>query len=793
MSLIKCDHCHQEFESHVMIEDSDFDTPKYFCCNGCQGVYHILQSDGLGSFYEKLGKNQLETPKAIGEDSSQFDMESFKQRYIRTTEDGFSKIDLIIEGIHCAACVWLNEKILDETKGVLEASINFTNNKAKIIWDEDVISLSQIIDRIRSIGYNAYPYERSDSERQAKAKNRDYFLRMSVAIFASLNIMMIGVAKYTGFFTGMSDGVLKIVHFAEWIFSTPVLLYSGWIFYRGAYYGLRNKIVNMDFLVITGATLTYIYSLYVLFGGIGHSYFDSVAMIITFVLVGKYLEVLGKKSAVDTMDQIKAYIPLEATVIKDNIKTIVPLDAIEVGDIIEIKNGEKASVDGEVISGVSSFDESSITGESEPIKKSIGDIIYSGTINTDSVIRYKALKNYANSTLNTIVELLEESLNSKPQIEQTTNEVSKYFSVTILLIAFCTFIGWFSITSNFENALIVTISVIVIACPCALALATPIASLVGISWLSKEGILFKEAKFIETLSRADVVVFDKTGTLTSGKLSVIEAKIEDDIKDILYALVDSSTHPVSLSVRRYLKERYGEFNCVELENIKQIPAIGLEACYNGQKVFGGKDEESLFTAFVFTIDGEEKARFALEDTIKESAFETIAYLKNNGIKTIMCSGDNQTVVSKIASALEIDDYKYQMTPQDKLTLIDSLRKENKIVVMIGDGVNDSLALSHADVAIAMGNSADISLSVSYVVILNNSLENIIKSFKISKRTFAFIKQNLKISLVYNLITIPIAVMGYVIPLVAALSMSISSLLVVGNSSRIKNDKVLKDK
>ncbi|MCK5294554.1 MAG: heavy metal translocating P-type ATPase, partial [Arcobacteraceae bacterium] len=335
MSIVKCTHCHLEFDEKVMIKEPE--NPELnFCCNGCQGVYHLLKDDGLDSFYDKVGKNTLDKPLAVGDDSSNFDMESFASRYIKRTREGFSSIDLIVEGIHCAACIWLNEKVLGDMEGIVEANINFTNYKAKIIWDEDIVKLSAIIDRIRSIGYNAYPYDRTDSEKKATKNNRDYFLRMSIAIFASMNIMMIGVAKYTGFFTGMADDMLKLVHIAEFLFATPVLFYSGWIFFRGAYYGLRNKIINMDFLVATGATLTYIYSLYILFGGEGHSYFDSVAMIITFVLVGKYLEVIGKKGAVDTMDKIKSQIPLEATIIKDGGKTVVELDKIVVGDIIEV-------------------------------------------------------------------------------------------------------------------------------------------------------------------------------------------------------------------------------------------------------------------------------------------------------------------------------------------------------------------------------------------------------------------------------------------------------------------------
>ena len=801
MSVVKCTHCHLEFDEKVMIKE--LENPELnFCCNGCQGVYHLLKDDGLDSFYDKMGKNSIAPPVALGADSSNFDMESFKSRYIKTTNEGFSRVDLIIEGIHCAACIWLNEKVLGQTDGIVEASINFTNNKAKIVWDEDTIKLSEIIDKIRSIGYNAYPYDRSESEKQATKNNRDYFLRMSVAIFASMNLMMIGVAKYTGFFTGMEEDMLRLIHMAEFIFATPVVFYSGWIFYRGAYYGLKNKILNMDFLVSSGATLIYIYSLYVLFGGEGHSYFDSAGMIITFVLVGKYLEVIGKKGAVDTMDKIKSTIPLEATIIVEGGKRVVAIDKIEVGDIIEVKSGEKASVDGQIISGESSFDESSISGESLPVSKKSGDKVYSGTINLNQVIRYKAIKNYANSTLNSIVELLEDSLNSKPKIEDITNELSKHFSVVILSLAIATFAGWYFYEGSFENSLIIAISVIIIACPCALALATPIASLIGVSWLAREGLLFKEAKFIETFAKANTIVLDKTGTITHGKLSVVKGNCEvlnNEQLNILYSLVDSSTHPISKAIKKYLEENFENIAHIELENIEQVDAKGLKASYNGDNIFGGNSElleevqinigkEYHSTIYHFAIGSKLLVTFELEDTIKEDAKETIEYLHSQDIEVIMCSGDNEQIVSKVASEVGIVNYQAKMSPIDKANYISKLKDEGKIVIMAGDGVNDALALSRASIAISMGNGADISIAVSDVVILNDSLKGLEKSVYISKRTFDFIKQNLAISLVYNVLTVPIAMAGYVIPLVAALSMSLSSLLVVGNSVRINNKK-----
>jgi len=802
LSIIKCTHCQLEFDETIMItEDNNPDV--YFCCNGCQGVYHLLKDDGLDGFYEKMGNSKIAPPLQVEGDSSSFDMESFKQRYIKTTADGFSSVDLVIEGIHCAACIWLNEKVLANTEGIVDATINFTNNKAKIVWDEETIPLSKVIDTIRSIGYNAYPYDRTAEDIKATKNKKDYFMRMAIAVFASMNIMMIDVAKYAGFFSGMKDETLHLVHIAEFIFSTPVLFYSGWIFFKGAYYGLKNRIVNMDLLVSAGATLTYIYSLYVLFGGKGHSYFDSVAMIITFVLVGKYLEVIGKKNAVDTMDKIRSQVPHEATIVEEGIKKIVPLDAIKVGDIIEVKRGEKATVDGMLIGSTATFDESSLSGESLPVEKKEGVTIYSGTINSGNVIRYTATKNYANSTLSNIVNLLEDALASKPEIEDTTNELSKYFSITILFLALATFGAWYWFGGDFEEALIVAISVIVIACPCALALATPIASLIGISWAAEKGLLFKEAKFIETFSKADTVVLDKTGTITEGKLDVkkVTGEISSEILPILYALSDGSTHPVSLALKKYLEKNYETIERVELSNIEQVEGRGLKAYYNRRLIAGGNssliDElgidfrfETDYTVYHFVMNDKVVLSFELDDALKEGVQKLVNYLSNIDVNVIMATGDNEKVAKRVADSIGLKEYRSELSPIDKANYIKSLKEDGKRVIMVGDGINDALALSYADIAIAMGSGADVALAVSDVVILNNSLKAIEDSFMISRRTFKFIKQNLAISLIYNVITIPIAMAGYVIPLVAALSMSLSSLLVVGNSMRIKTkDKI----
>lgn len=812
MSKIKCDHCHLEYDEDIMIKDDSL----HFCCKGCQGVYHLLKDDGLDSFYEKLGNKTIAPPLTSNNDVEKFDTKSFKDNFIKTTEEGFSRIDLIIEGIHCAACIWLNEKVLYDTDGIIEANINFSTNKAKIVWDEDEIKLSEIILKIRSIGYNAYAYDASIADEKATESKRDFFIRMMVAVFATMNIMMLSVAKYTGFFTGISEQVRNYIHLGEFILATPVLFYSGWIFYKGAYYGLKNRILNMDFLVSSGATFSYIYSLYVLFGGKGESYFDSVAMIITFVLVGKYLEVIGKKSAVDTLDKIKSTIPLEAIIIEDNIKKVLPINSVKVGDIVELKAGEKASFDGALESSSASFDESSISGESLPVDKQKGSKIFSGTINCEKVIRYKVLKSYEDSTLNSIVTLLEDSLSSKPKIEHKANEISKGFSILILSLAILTFVVWYYFgidlgfdyegALHFEKSFIVAISVIVIACPCALALATPIASLIGISELAKNGLLFKEAKYIETLATADTLVMDKTGTITKGKLKVKKAEILDNNVDklnLLYSLLDSSNHPISNSVKEYMKDNFS-LESKDIFDIKSIDGQGVVAKYKNidGKVFnilGGNMKllktyninykfESQNSIYIFVVDSKVIATFELEDEIKEGAKEFILNIKKLGLDVVMLTGDNNATAKSVASKVGIKNYISEVDPIEKAQFIQDLKNKDKNVIMVGDGINDSVALAKSDVAIAMGSSADIALSVSDIVLLNNSLNSLELAFTLSKRTYKFIKQNLFISLVYNAITIPLAMAGYVIPLVAALSMSLSSLIVVANSMRIKLKK-----
>ncbi len=779
-----------------MITEKKGEETLYFCCKGCQGVYHLLESEGLDSFYDKLGDTKLQPAVQSSGDLEKFDLEGFKNKYIKEHEDGLYEINLIIEGIHCSACVWLNEKVLHKTPGVIEATINYTNNKAKVVWDPEEIRLSKIIETIRSIGYNAYPYDPALQEERAVKTRKEYYSRILVAVFGSMNIMWIAIAHYAGYFSGMEQRFKDILNVAEFILATPVLFYSGWVFFRGAYYGYKNKIVNMDTLVASGALSAYIYSIYAMVTQRGEVYFDSVAMIITFVLVGKYLEVLSKKQAVDTLDSIMGSTPTEVTVVNNSEKALVSVENVQQGDIIELKPGEKVVIDGIVSYGEGSFDESSLTGESEPVYKTIGDTILSGSICLDSVIRYEATKDASSSLLHAIVSLLEESITKKPRIERLADQISGYFSTVILLIALLTFTGWWYFGGNFEQALITGISVIVIACPCALGLATPMATLVGISIAAKRNILFKEAGFLETMAKSDLLALDKTGTITEGRPSVISEYPYDDYdKNLLYALVSTSNHPVSKGIKVYL-ETEGEYTDIPLEQIKTVQAKGIEAVCDDQKLIGGNaafmrehgmacDETSEHTLFYFALNGQIVTRFELSDTIREGAKEAVAAIKALGIRVVMLTGDHEESAKRVADAVGIEEIHARLLPQEKAEMIDRFHEEGHIVVMAGDGINDTIALAKSDIAIAMGQGADVAISVSDVVLMDEKPQSIYEAYRISRRTYRAVKENLGFSLLYNLVAVPLAMAGFVNPLVAALSMSLSSLVVVGNSMRIK--------
>ena len=890
---IPCSHCKQVYNKDALKEVKDTESKKtlYFCCNGCELAYSLLKSCNLESFYTKLGDNTLQTKKL--QDSkvaTNFNSINFTQKYLKDS-NGLKEVHFIIEGVVCAACVWLNEQILAKMKGIKELKINYTTHKAKILFDPSETSFQQIYDEIAKIGYKAIVYDPQDREQNDNVRNREYYIKIAVAIFCAMNVMWVNVGQYSGFFSGIDSISSNILNLASFILATPVLFFCASDFYKQAYRGLKNGVIGMEMLVITGTTLVYCYSIYAWLSGSGHTYFESVCMIILFVLSAKFLESLSQKRANDNLCKLNAILPLEAR--REN-GEIVSVYDIKAGDRLLVLAGEMLCVDGILLSPNAHLDYANISGESVAITKEVNEEIMAGAIALDKPLIYKAQKSFEDSSMSKLARLLKESEFSTPQIATTAFKIAGKFSRIVLSIALLSFCYYYFFTqSGFEYALLIAVSVIVIACPCALALATPIASVVGLNVGFKNHIIYTKADFLESLAKADSIIFDKTGTLTQGNMSVVsmtqhngfrellggcaldskdyhidleqsereissienieskqslESINKDSIKDIestistktkqsrsffsketmqvkqkekgfLYALLKHNNHTIAKAILQSLYKDNAELdslkdlaNTYNFKDFSLIAGSGFESYYNNTHIIGGSraymekmgvslldsnktdtDDDITECFIAYKLENEKSYtlayRFGLKDSIKDGAKDLILLLHSYKKKVSILSGDRESVVKKVAQTLHIKDYKHSKTPLQKAEFVRDLIAKGHNVVMIGDGLNDSLALKYAQVGIAMGSGSEIALQYSDVIILDDSLKSLSKAFKIAHKTLRIIKGNLIMSLVYNVLAIPLAFFGFVIPLFAAAFMSLSSLCVVLNSLRLYKSRL----
>lgn len=824
---MRCAHCQIEYELSALFKRVDNEGNElYFCCAGCESVYFLLKDYELSSFYEKL-TTPLTPPDIQKHDLARFDSDNFAKKYIKDKGDGIYEVNLIISGIHCAACVWLNEKILLQEKGIQNVSINYTNNKATIVWNKHILPLSHIIARIQSIGYDAYIYDSRLQENADKAQMREYYIRVIVALFCTMNIMWVAIAQYSGYFLGIDKDAKDILNLAAFLLCTPALFYSGWVFFRSSYYGIKAGFIGMDLLVCVGSTLTYSYSIYAALSRNGETYFESVSMIITFVLIGKFLEVRARKNAGDSLDKLNHLLPTTVQIRhKDGSIAHISPEEVQIGDMIVVGAGEKIAIDGVLCSQRAIFDTKAISGESLPLECVEGDAVLSGYVNLNHQIFYTAQKAFSQSLMSHIIELVSSSLAHKPKIQNLANTLSQYFSRLILTIAFLCFLGWYIYGDvGGERALMIAISVIIIACPCALALATPIASVVGIGQSYQCNVLFKEARFLESLAKVKMVVFDKTGTLTRGKPQVRKCHHFNAYSPVLLLrFVSLSKHPVAAGIVQYLELNAEVKNIKEsikldsiaqnltLHDFTQFDAQGISAMIDDENLgqmtlIGGNlaflqehgfhiPTLELGGGMVFgygTKKGDKStlcAVFELYDELKPYAKTLIESLQKSGIETALLSGDREQSVAYISAQVGISQTYSSLSPLQKAEWIESYKQSHPgdVLVMIGDGINDAPALAKSDIAISMGAGSDIAILSSDVVILDDKLTTLHNAFEIAHRTYRSIRQNIALSIGYNAITVPLAIAGLVIPLFAALSMSLSSLIVVLNSLRLRNFK-----
>ncbi len=768
----------------------------------CTAIYDA----GLEGFYERTpGNIKLAPPPDTPKDLGLYDLDEVQSEFVDELTQQ-REIHLLVEGIHCAACVWLIERVLQQTPGVLAAQVNLAGKRLKVRWDNEQIKLSAIINRLSQIGYAAVPYDPEVAEGKLKQQNRSLLFRMAFAGFSMMNLLWISIALYSG---AHESEFRQLFHWVGFALATPTLLYSGYPFFRSAWTGLKRLHLTMDLPIAIGASVTYLYSVYITLWQpeVGEVYYDTVVNFLFVILVGRYLEAISKRQAISSTQRLLDLQPRGATVLRDNQEFLLPIRAIKPGDTVLVKPGDRIPVDGVITEGRSAVDESMLSGEAIPVSKNRGDHVAAGTMNVDSALNIKVEGTLRNTSLGRIVHLVEEAQASKAPIQCVADRIVPWFVATTLVLASTTFIYWLS--TDFELALMAATAVLIITCPCAFGLATPMAIASASGLGARHGILVKNGAVLETLSHIDHFVFDKTGTLTAGHMQVESIVTnEEQHENELLALVTSvekfSEHSIARAI--VCAAKACDLAIPLANNVQSRPGFGIKGTVNNVNILIGTSawlekhhvqsnpelqkqtayyEARGTTCVHIAINSVEAGLIAVADTLRPDAKALIDALRSNDMRLTLLSGDRQQVVDAIAEQLGGMHTIAEVLPEDKDRIIRELQQGGAKVAMVGDGVNDAPALIRADVGIALGSGTEVSGDNADIVLMSNELEKVHLATQLSRRTLRTIRQNIGISIAYNIIMVPLAMAALITPLVAAISMPVSSLLVIGNAARIR--------
>jgi P-type Cu2+ transporter len=808
----KCHHCLLEFPDRDAVYDEIEGRQTVFCCRGCNGIYRLIHDEGLGTFYEKRHWKDAGIPESLRE--TQRDMGPFAE-YVRDA-DGQKEIDLYIDGIRCASCVWLNEKILSRTEGVEYARVNYATHRARIRWRPETTGLEEILTRILSIGYDPKPYSESERFRLHRAETRDLLVRFGTAAFLSSQLMIYSIALYAGYFEGIDPGTKTILECIAMLLTLPVICYSGMPLIRGMLRGLAHLHFTMDSLVVIGSGSAFFYSISEMFSG-GQVYFDTSAMIITLILLGRYIEAGAKGKASETIERLAELAPKSATRIigrgpsDGGGRETITVSSLDIGDCVEVKPGERIPLDGTVIRGESEVDESLLTGESKPVPKGPGAGVIGGSVNRFGTLVFEVKKKKEDGVLAGIIKAVEDAQSRKPKIQALADRTVGIFVPAILTLALATVLLYLAHGSSLRQSLMTGISVLVIACPCSLGLATPIAVLIFASAASSRGVLIKSGDVIENASRVTRVLFDKTGTITLGKATMKETVVidhsheRDELMELAASLECMSEHSIGRTICGAARHVFA------VSGFRATPGKGVEGTVEGKKIFIGNlaflrengiaiersgdgvnaaVETERFaregdTVVTMGWDGKARALLVVSDAVRTEAPETVAVLKKSGYDVEIVSGDNEKTTKSIASRVGVDLTLADASPTGKKDRIAALQAAGRSVMMVGDGINDAPGLTEAAVGVAMGRGTDIAMESADAVLLRNDLRLIPYFFGLSRKTFRIIRQNIFWAFFYNSIAVPLAVAGLLHPIIAAGAMATSSLFVVGNSMRIR--------
>jgi len=807
MSEAPCYHCGQPIPDDVELSVAVGGEECRMCCYGCQAVAQSIVANGLADYYrsrDSLPEAPREAMPAILEQLALYDHADFQKSFVKMLGESEREASLLLEGITCAACIWLNEQHVGKLPGVTAVDINYATRRARVRWDESRIRLSDILGAIAAIGYRAYPYDAAKNEEISRKERRDALWRLWVAGFGMMQVMMYAYPMYIAD-GDMTADVESMMRWASLLLTLPVVFYSAAPFFRNAWRDLRLRRVGMDVPVALGVGAAFVASCWATFWQAGEVYFDSVTMFVFFLLGGRYLEMTARQKAVSVTEALARLLPAFAQKMPN-----FPVDRsteqrvvadLSPGDYVLVRAGDIVPADGRVVEGVSCADEALLTGESRPVPKSPGEPVTGGTINAESPLIVQVEQVGTRTRLSAIISLMERAAAEKPRIVELADRIASYFVATLLIVAAAVAVGWYF--ADPSRALWITVSVLVVTCPCALSLATPIALTVAAGALAKDGLLVTRGHAIETLARATHFVFDKTGTLTTGRMHLVDVAVlgaleRDECLAVAAALEQSSEHPVATALRRAAGAALPPATDVVAEPGQGIAAtIAGRNCRIGRPAYAlALGNGALPEAAAAWLDSGDTvvaladatgclALFRIGDEVRPESAALIAELLAAGRKVVLLTGDAPAVARRVAGQLDITDVRASVTPQGKHDCVTALQAGGAVVAMIGDGVNDAPVLAQAQVSVAMGGGAQLARTQSDFVLLSENLDHLRHGLRRAIKAMEVIRQNLWWSFAYNFIALPLAIAGYVTPWLAGIGMSASSLLVVLNSLRIQ--------
>ena len=738
-------------------------TEQKFCCSGCEEAY--------GNIEEAKSGTQEQKP--------------FFSVFAVQDSAGHYSLTLSIKNIHCAACVQRVERGLYEHEAVLSARVNMSTDRLTYSWKGAKEYGDILANAVINLGYDLVPF--GGSKKDHSNDQEKYLLRcLAVAGFAMGNLMMISIGLWSEESKLMGNATQDFLHWLSIIIALPAIMYAGRPFFYSAISILKKRHTNMDVPISLAIILASAMSVSETINHGEHIYFDSAVMLLFFLLIGRYLDVRAKGKAKESAQELLSKMQGTATVLKDGKQRVVPIRDLKEGMTILVSAGENVPVDGKVSWGISELDISLITGETIPKCVREDDRVFAGTVNISAPIRIVASKSSDTSLLGDIVKLMEQSEKSQAYFVRIADRAAQLYTPIVHFMGLMTFLGWWLFGLAWQLALLNAITVLIITCPCALGLAVPVTQVLARGKLFKNGILLKSGDALEKLAGIDFVVLDKTGTLTTGLPTLLDGQYNNRQLQIAASLAANSKHPLSKAISNtYSKE------LVDIEKVKEFPGMGIQAFLDGKEVKLGSrqwcgedsitDIESL--ELWLNIDGE-KVCFNFIDSLRSDAKEVVGNMQEAGLVTALLSGDTKQVVNKVAKSIGISTYFSSLSPVDKCKYIDSMREKGKKVLMVGDGLNDAPSLSSASVSMSPSSAIDIAQNTADIVFQGEKLAPVYQSWRVALKANKLIKQNFTIAVLYNIIAIPLAVMGYVTPLIAAIAMSSSSLVVIGNSFRL---------